>query len=160
MFVLDLDGFDKTADDFPARRKVRLIETGANLFRKLVESAQHQLQLVALGSLVRRRGCLVFQSLQPLTSPRHARLELGLLQQSVFIGIDQPADAALNRADVFGELFDVDGRLEFVRQSALKLLPQHVRILKYGANVRPHSRVQPIQANGTVLTDLVPVKAK
>src|SRR5262245_21318404 len=159
MLVLDLDDFDQAANNLPPHRKDCLAETGMDLFSKLIEAAHYPLQLVALSSLLCRCRFCVLQSLQSLASSRHARFEFCPLEQAVLISVDQPTDAALSGADLFGELFHVDIRFELIRQSVLELLPQHVRILKHGTNVRPDGRVQPIQANGTVLTNLVAVKA-
>jgi hypothetical protein len=160
LFVLDLDGVDQATNDLAAGSEVGLVEAVANLIGEIVQLAEYRLQLLPLRSLLRRGRCVMFQSVQPLTSARDARFEFYFLQQAIFIRIDESADAALHGTDLFRELLDVDIWLGLVRQPRLELLAQRLRVLENGADVGPHRRVQAIQSNRTMLTDLVASEAE
>lgn len=58
---------------------------------------EHRLYLLAMSSLLRRRDCVLFHSLEPLTSTRGTWFKFRSFQQAVFIGVDQSADGALHR---------------------------------------------------------------
>ena len=138
MFIFDLDDFDQASNDFSTGGEIGLVETIPNLIGKIIQSAEHRLQFLTLGSLFPRCSFVVFQSIQPLASTSHSRFEFGLLQQAIFISVDQSADTALYRTDLFGELIDIEIRFGLVRQTLLELVTQRLRVLKYGANVGPH----------------------
>jgi len=58
------------------------------------------------------------------------------------------------------ELITVDVGFLLVRQTPLELPLQRVGILQQHADIGPHGRIEPIQADGLILTDFCPTEAK
>ena len=80
LLVLDLDAFHQTANDFPPRGPISLLQPLANPFAEGVQMAQHQAKLGTLGGASRRRGCFPLHASQSLLRLTQTRLEFAFVQ--------------------------------------------------------------------------------
>jgi len=151
--LFNLYDLDQGADDFSACVGVGLIESLADLVGEIVEAAEDHTQVIAFSDALRCRRRFLLQTLESLFSLSYSRLELTLVQQAVFIGIDQAADAALGSSDLFLKLGKTNVGFVLSRQPALELAPQLMRVLQDGTNVGPRRRVEPVHSHRLVVTD-------
>lgn len=129
MLLVDLDDFHQRADDFFASGEVGSFETFADLGGKVFEASHDEPQFRSLVGLV--AGCRRFllQAVEPLAGLGEAGFEFGLLQQAVFVCVNQATDAPLNSHDLLIHLVQVDVRFVVGTKSPFKLPLEILRIL-------------------------------
>jgi hypothetical protein len=160
MLVLDLDRFHQTTNDLTPFGEISPTEAAANLRGEIFQLPQHQPQFLPLGRAILGGRRFLLQACQPFAESRHPRLELALLQQPLFITIDQSADPTLHRLDLLPDLLQVDVRLLVATEATLELPPQRLGILQQLTYVSPDSSVEPIQPDGFELADFRSTQAR
>jgi len=153
MLRLDLHNFHQAANDFSAGVPVSLVHALPDLLGELVHVAEHQAKLGLLGCLIRSRRCIFLQSLDPLPGAAYAGLELHLVQQPAFVGVDQATDAASRGSQLLVHLHDIHVRLLFSVQTPLEFVAEICRVLKHGADIFPYGGIEPIHSDRLVCAD-------
>jgi len=154
MILVDLHHFYKAADDLAAGVHVRFVQPLADLFGKLLHVAEHQAKFRLPGGVVQGGGGLLLQAFQTLTGMPDARLEFVLVQQSIFVRVDQSADAASRRGNLLVDVRGIDILFLIAAQATFELALEGPGILKHLADIGPDGRVQPIQTNRLVRANL------
>lgn len=148
--LIDLDDFYQGADDFLASGEVGFVQALTDLGSEVIEMAEDQSQLLALGLVIGGCGGLGLEPLQSFAGFGDAGFELAFFEQATLIGIDQATDAALDHLDLFLNLFQVNVGFLIGSQSSFKFLLEILRILKQGADIVPDDSVESVESHGAV----------
>src|SRR5829696_6380692 len=145
--AIDLDALDQRTDQIPLQRPVDGCHPVTNLPGKVLKPAHDQRQCRALRRLVPQDRGLLFPGLDPLTQPGDARLEVGPVDQTLGIAIDQPAHPAAQLGDLGLDAGQINCcGVASLNQTSLVFRRDPARILQHTLNLAPHRLVQPIRA--------------
>src|SRR3954454_16612997 len=98
--AVNLNALDQKADQIPLQRPVDGCHPVTNLPGEILKPAHDQRQCRALRRLVPQGRSLLLPGLDPLTQPGDAWLEVGLVDQTLGITVDQPAHPAAQLGDL------------------------------------------------------------
>ena len=103
---------------------------------------------------------LLFPALDPLTEPGDARLEVGLVDQTLGIAVDQPAHPAAQLSDLGLDAGQIIGcGVAHLIQTPLVLRRDPARILQHTLDLVPDRLVQPIRAHLRVCAQALAAEA-
>src|SRR5215207_1256860 len=146
--AIDLDALDQRTDQIPLQRPVDGCHPVTNLPGKVLKPAHDQRQCRVLRRLVPQGPGLLFPALDPLTQPGDARLEVGLVDQTLGIAVDQPAHPAAQLGDLGLDAGQIACcGVAGLDQASLVLRRDPARILQHTLNLAPHRLVQPVRAH-------------
>jgi len=153
MTFLDLHHFYKAADDLAAGVYVGGVQPLADLLGELLHMAEHQAKLRLPGCSVGGGRGFLLETLQALAGMPDARLEFPLVQQPVFIRVDQSADAAPRRGDLFADVRRIDVLVLISTEATFEFVLKGSGVLKQLTHIGPDGCVQPIHPDRLVRTD-------
>src|SRR3954467_9233219 len=158
--AINLNALDQNADQIPLQRPIDSRHPIANLPDEILKPAHDQRYGRALRDLV-PQGCgLLVPALDPLTQPGDARLNVGLVDQTLGITVDQPAHSAAQ----FGDLGLNAGQITCcgvarLIQTSLVFRRDPARILQHTLDRAPDRLVQPIRPRRRVRAQALPAEA-
>src|SRR5215212_9263193 len=157
---MDLDAPDQKADQIPLQRPIDSRNPIANLPGKVLKPAHDQRQCRALRDLVPQGRGLLLPGLDPLTQPNDARREVGLVNQTLGIAVDQPAHPAAQLGDLGLDAGQITGGgVARLIQTSLVFRRDPARILQHTLDLAPDRLVQPIRAHLRVCAQALAAEA-
>src|SRR5215210_3239576 len=146
--AVNLNALDQRTDQIPLQRPVDGCHPVTNLPGEIMKPAHDQRQCRALRRLVPQGRSLLFPALDPLTQPGDARLEVGLVDQTLGIAVDQPAHPAAQLGDLGLDAGQITGcGVASLNQTSFVLRREPARILQHTLDLAPHRLVQPVRAH-------------
>src|SRR4051794_29729002 len=146
--AVNLNAPDQKADQIPLQRPVDGCHPVTNLPGEILKPTHDQRQCRALRRLVPQGRSLLLPGLDPLTQPGDAWLEVGLVDQTLGIAVDQPAHPAAQLGDLGLDAGQITGcGVASLIQTSLILRRDPTRILQHTLNLPPPRLVQPIRAH-------------
>src|SRR5215212_2337539 len=146
--AVNLNALDQRTDQIPLQRPVDGCHPVTNLPGEIMKPAHDQRHCRALRRLVPQGRGLLLPGLDPLTQPGDARLEVGLVNQTLGIAVDQPAHPAAQLGDLGLDAGQITGcGVASLNQASFVLRRDPARILQHTLNLAPHRLVQPIRAH-------------
>src|SRR4051794_9684760 len=158
--AINLNAFDQKADQIPLQRPIDSRHPIANLPGEILKPAHDQRQCRALRDLVPQGRGLLFPALDPLTEPGDARLEVGLVDQTLGIAVDQPAHPAAQLSDLGLDAGQITCcGVAGLDQTSLVFRREPARILQHTLDRAPDRLVQPIRAHLRVCAQALAAEA-
>src|SRR5215212_5072621 len=146
--AINLNALDQKADQIPLQRPIDSRHPIANLPREILKPAHDQREGRALRDLVPQGRGLLLPGLDPLTQPGDARLEVGLVNQTLGIAVDQPAHPAAQLGDLGLDAGQITCcGVANLNQASFVLCRNPARILQHTLDLSPDRLVQPIRAH-------------
>src|SRR4051795_13049326 len=152
--VINLNAPDQKADQIPLQRPIDSRNPVANLPGEIMKPAHDQREGRTLRRLVLQGRGLLFPALDPLTEPGDARLEVGLVDQTLGITVDQPAHSAAQLGNLGLDAGQITCcGVASLNQTSLVFRRDPARILQHTLDLAPDRLVQPIRAHLRVNLD-------
>src|SRR3954452_13491695 len=146
--AVNLNALDQRTDQIPLQRPVDGCHPVTNLPGKVFKPAHDQRQCRALRRLVPQGRSLLLPGLNPLTQPGDAWLEVGPVDQTLGIAVDQPAHPAAQLGNLGLDAGQITGcGVARLNQASFVLCRNPARILQHTLDLAPDRLVQPIRAH-------------
>src|SRR5215212_4728991 len=158
--MVDLDPTDHQPDDLASGSPIEQVEALADLGREVLQAPDHQGEVAPrLGGGRQRRA--VFPQLGD-AGPQvgQTRLELRAFDDAIGIAVDQPPDPAPHRANATLDLahIRIRRRARQVREAALVLVSDPLRVVQDGLDLGPHGVLEVIAAHRAIAADRLAVE--
>src|SRR5215212_10024394 len=158
--AVNLNALDQRTDQIPLQRPVDGCHPVTNLPGKVFKPAHDQRQCRALRRLVPQGRSLLLPALDPLTQPGDAWLEVGLVDQTLGIAVDQPAHPAAQLGDLGLDAGQITCcGVASLNQASFVLRRDPARILQHTLDLAPDRLVQPIRAHLRVCAQALAAEA-
>src|SRR6185369_11017530 len=145
--VVDLDPTDHQPDDLASGSPVEQVEALADLGREVFQAPDHQGEVAPRLGGGRQRRAVFLQLGDAGPQVGQTRLELRAFDDAIGIAVDQPPDPAPHRGDATLDLAHVRRRARQVREAALVLVSDSLRVVQDGLDLGPHGALEVIAAH-------------
>jgi hypothetical protein len=149
--MIDLDPANDGMDDLAHAVPVELVKAPTDLGGKVLQSADYERQLAFGVDRFNRRLLLLLELRQAQLQSCNAGFELGLVDETAGVAVDETIDAAPNRHHLAIEPRDLLRRVVCIVRLANappELVRHAARILQKGCHLIPDHLLEPIAAHG------------
>src|SRR5262249_732816 len=156
----DFYPLDQHPDEVALARPVRRLQPVVEFGSKVLQPANHQLQLPVHGGLLGQRLALLLQSGEALAQAGNPGLKLGLIDEALRITVDQPGHALASLAELVfegGQRRAVGARLGL--QATPVFFREPLRVAQQGTDFLPHRQVQQVRPHLRIVADTLAPKA-
>jgi hypothetical protein len=154
--VVDLDTADHEPDDLAPHGPVKQVEAVTELGREVLQAPDDQDKIMLRRDSVGERRALFFELGDTGPEVGDARRELGTLDDTLCIPVDQPADAAPQGADPAFDLPQIGvcpiADRQFAEAAAV-LMGDPLGLVQDGFDLRPDGTLEPVTAHRAIIAD-------